>query len=214
MAQHRLPFLRLLVLWLPAVISHGVGLFYGSTLRAIASRGGGSAASSKNKSCTENDTGTVRLLTRSYYDDDFISDSDDGDVYGEADECSDSDGHSRDELSINLDASSQEVWSSDASNSKPASEEDSTTVMRRTAIVVHGCHLAADRWEQLVWGDPAQQLVGRLAHAAILTANDPTVIRIGQLQWLVRDMSTPGESFTREQSLRRMANFTDFVDNM
>eukprot|EP00928_Gymnodinium_smaydae_P065307 TRINITY_DN48473_c0_g1_i1.p1 TRINITY_DN48473_c0_g1~~TRINITY_DN48473_c0_g1_i1.p1 ORF type:complete len:304 (+),score=44.45 TRINITY_DN48473_c0_g1_i1:48-959(+) len=34
-------------------------------------------------------------------------------------------------------------------------------------ILVHGCHLEADNWEEIVWGVPPMQL-GRLPHAALL----------------------------------------------
>ena len=34
-------------------------------------------------------------------------------------------------------------------------------------ILVHGCHLQADEWEHIVWGQPPDQL-GRLPHAALL----------------------------------------------
>jgi len=34
-------------------------------------------------------------------------------------------------------------------------------------ILVHGCHLQADGWESIVWGEPPEQL-GRLPHAALL----------------------------------------------
>lgn len=34
-------------------------------------------------------------------------------------------------------------------------------------ILVHGCHLEADGWEHIVWGEPPHQL-GRLPHAALL----------------------------------------------
>lgn len=36
-----------------------------------------------------------------------------------------------------------------------------------TGILVHGCHLAADGWEHIVWGNPPHEL-GRLPHAILL----------------------------------------------
>lgn len=37
----------------------------------------------------------------------------------------------------------------------------------RTGILVHGCHLSADGWEHIVWGQPPHEL-GRLPHAVLL----------------------------------------------
>ena len=37
----------------------------------------------------------------------------------------------------------------------------------RLGILVHGCHLMADGWEDIVWGRPPEEL-GRLPHAALL----------------------------------------------
>jgi hypothetical protein len=34
-------------------------------------------------------------------------------------------------------------------------------------ILVHGCHLEADGWHSIVWGEPPNQL-GRLPHAALM----------------------------------------------
>jgi hypothetical protein len=36
-----------------------------------------------------------------------------------------------------------------------------------TGILVHGCHLMADGWERIVWGQPPNEL-GRLPHAVLL----------------------------------------------
>lgn len=46
----------------------------------------------------------------------------------------------------------------------PTAERSAAT----TGILVHGCHLEADGWEAIVWGDPARNLLGRLPHAALL----------------------------------------------
>jgi len=180
MAQLQLPLLQVLVLWILVSPCHGLGSLYGSSWRATALRGGGSAASSQNKTQSENSTVSLQSsLTRSYYDDDFVSDSDEGDIYSEADEYSESDGPSTNELTSNFGICSQGAWSQDAyARSKHAAGGDSATLVGRTAIVVHGCHLAAVGWERLVWGDSGQQMVGRLAHAALLTAHDPKVIRL------------------------------------
>ena len=45
-----------------------------------------------------------------------------------------------------------------------ASAESDASLM---GILVHGCHLEADSWEDIVWGVPPHQL-GRLPHAALL----------------------------------------------
>jgi hypothetical protein len=39
----------------------------------------------------------------------------------------------------------------------------------RTGILVHGCHLQADAWEEVVFGSIEKQQLGRAAKAALLT---------------------------------------------
>ena len=46
----------------------------------------------------------------------------------------------------------------------------------RIGILVHGCHLQADGWESIVWGDPPHQL-GRLPHAALLAWEERESLR-------------------------------------
>ncbi|CAJ1418407.1 unnamed protein product [Effrenium voratum] len=48
-----------------------------------------------------------------------------------------------------------------------------------TGILVHGCHLSADGWEQIVWGRPPHEL-GRLPHAVLLAWEErATVVVFG-----------------------------------
>ena len=37
--------------------------------------------------------------------------------------------------------------------------------MKKTAILVHGCHLQANEWEKMIWGDPKNGLLGRVPRA-------------------------------------------------
>lgn len=41
-------------------------------------------------------------------------------------------------------------------------------VRTHTAIVVHGYHCQARGWDEVVWGDPSAQLLGRIPQAALL----------------------------------------------
>lgn len=43
-------------------------------------------------------------------------------------------------------------------------------------ILVHGCHLQADDWESIVWGEPPEQL-GRLPHAVLLAWEERDSLR-------------------------------------
>jgi len=54
----------------------------------------------------------------------------------------------------------------------------SHTLPQRTAILVHGCHLEADGWEQAVWGDIPSQRMGRLPHAALLALREDAVLMV------------------------------------
>mmetsp|Transcript_13197 Transcript_13197/g.32038 ORF Transcript_13197/g.32038 Transcript_13197/m.32038 type:complete len:262 (-) Transcript_13197:261-1046(-) len=38
----------------------------------------------------------------------------------------------------------------------------------RTGILVHGCHLQAEGWERIVWGDEKKQLLGRIPQAVLM----------------------------------------------
>ena len=42
-------------------------------------------------------------------------------------------------------------------------------------ILVHGCHLSADGWEHIVWGQPPHQL-GRLPHAVLLAWEEKATV--------------------------------------
>ena len=45
-----------------------------------------------------------------------------------------------------------------------------------TGILVHGCHLQADSWEYIVWGEPPDQL-GRLPHACLLAWEERATVQ-------------------------------------
>merc|ERR1712228_325203 len=45
--------------------------------------------------------------------------------------------------------------------------DDITEERNPTGILVHGCHLAADGWKEIVWGNPPDEL-GRIPHAVML----------------------------------------------
>eukprot|EP00614_Pseudopedinella_elastica_P016818 CAMPEP_0172652950 /NCGR_PEP_ID=MMETSP1068-20121228/243578_1 /TAXON_ID=35684 /ORGANISM="Pseudopedinella elastica, Strain CCMP716" /LENGTH=685 /DNA_ID=CAMNT_0013467373 /DNA_START=80 /DNA_END=2137 /DNA_ORIENTATION=+ len=47
---------------------------------------------------------------------------------------------------------------------------------RKTAILVHGLHLQADGWEKVVWGDVANQKLGRVPHAIMLAEQEAASI--------------------------------------
>ena len=49
--------------------------------------------------------------------------------------------------------------------------ESPASTSTRTGILVHGCHLSADGWEHIVWGQPPHEL-GRLPHAVLLAWED------------------------------------------
>lgn len=51
---------------------------------------------------------------------------------------------------------------------EPIDESASRT---RTGILVHGCHLTADGWTEIVWGRPPHEL-GRLPHAVLLAVEE------------------------------------------
>eukprot|EP00613_Pedinella_sp_CCMP2098_P030460 CAMPEP_0171724970 /NCGR_PEP_ID=MMETSP0991-20121206/24699_1 /TAXON_ID=483369 /ORGANISM="non described non described, Strain CCMP2098" /LENGTH=775 /DNA_ID=CAMNT_0012317987 /DNA_START=138 /DNA_END=2462 /DNA_ORIENTATION=- len=64
----------------------------------------------------------------------------------------------------------------DTTSSKSASLNrgilERTRLPLKTAILVHGCHLDADCWEDIVWGDPNTQKMGRLPHAIMMACLD------------------------------------------
>ncbi|CAM9781778.1 unnamed protein product, partial [Ectocarpus sp. 8 AP-2014] len=69
-------------------------------------------------------------------------------------------------------AKSIPTQSASASAIGAASAPDSTTVsaggVRKTGVLIHGCHLGAKRWRSIMWGDEQQQRLGRLPHGARL----------------------------------------------
>lgn len=42
----------------------------------------------------------------------------------------------------------------------------------KTAILVHGCHLDADNWEHIIWGEVSSQRLGRVPHAILLAVKE------------------------------------------
>lgn len=64
---------------------------------------------------------------------------------------------------------SQLMWSSEKSDGRKNSKSSAALVdgCKSIGILVHGCHLSADNWTRIVWGQPPNEL-GRLPHAVLL----------------------------------------------
>lgn len=48
----------------------------------------------------------------------------------------------------------------------------------RTGILIHGCHLGADGWEEIVWGSVPEQKLGRLPHGVWLALQEDAAVVI------------------------------------
>lgn len=60
----------------------------------------------------------------------------------------------------------------------PESVLTKTAHSPKTAILCHGCHLQCEDWERIVWGDIADQKLGRLSHASLLAIQEKAAILI------------------------------------
>jgi hypothetical protein len=45
--------------------------------------------------------------------------------------------------------------------------------MSSIGVLIHGCHLQAEEWENIVWGDPARKVLGRVPAALSLLLKEP-----------------------------------------
>lgn len=82
---------------------------------------------------------------------------------------------------------------------------------RRLGIIVHGFHLEAERWEEVVWGRPPEAL-GRLPAAALLAWEERgSLVRVvcGTGASHAADGRTEGETIV-EYLLSRISQLSDF----
>lgn len=80
---------------------------------------------------------------------------------------------------------------------------------RAAGILVHGCHLQADGWEDIVWGHPPRRL-GRLPHAVLLAREEGAkVVVLGTGASRAADGRLEGQ-FTLDFLLERLPRLHEF----